>query len=823
MMKKITLSSAIFIVLTFAINGCKANSPSPVPTEAAVPPTLTIIPSTPTLTTIPNTPTLTPIPEGKTIIVISAGDSGPGTLRQTLQDARAGDRVIFDPVVFNPQRPTTIRLMSGLTAINQGYLLLDASNAGVILDGSQAGGKWTPGIELNSDHNTILGLQVVHFTGPGLLINPSGNFNTIGGNRKTGVGPLGQGNLFSDTSDGIGIKGSDNWIMGNFIGTDVTGSGKMGSRAPGIFLEENASRNVIGPNNIIAFNGTRGYGGGVEIRSLDAKANVITANAIHDNTAPGIYYNINWGDQTEFSAVPIIFDFDLTSGMVKGVTCPDCVVEIFSTNTADGEIYEGTATADQNGVFLFTKKTPFTGPHLTANATPVGGNTGEFSAPTSGIQRFLTIQKGNESPRSIFEVKTSIELGDNHIGQLFDKLYLIEDLQGILRGEINSLGTKYVKLTITEAEALTVSGETEEPVRWDVSEYSFSPDAENFIKGLADHKITVDYLLNFWDKANHPEGWRPSVSRFKTQEEIDHYLEYVRFIVGHFKGRVTYYEIWNEPNNTEPLQWIQANDYINLVRQTVPVIRQEDPDARIVVGGTTSLSNPESQKYLFTLLNSDIMPLVDVLSWHPFYAVSPKHSSDFYYAYPTLVQKIKETAAVHGFTGSYRADEILYRSPDCYWCDPGDPLDSNITAAKYYARGIILNLGMNLGVGVAGSSSLRRESYQVIQNLCTLMAEAEPDDLPVEITSKAANLRYYVFSLPEGENLVAIWTDGKAMDDDPGVEAAITIPGYAGRAATGVDILNGIKQKLSTNDEDGNLVIRDLLIKDYPMIIRLSK
>lgn len=820
-MKRTTSFSIILIIAILALNACGENGTGVKTPSAAVMSSATFIP--PTQTVAPPTQTFTPIPKGKTIIVASAEDSGIGTLRQALQDAQAGDSIKFDPAVFNPQSSTTVKLQSGLPAIFQGNITIDASDAGVILDGSQAGGEWTPGIEINSEHNVIQGLQVIHFSGPGILLNPEANFNIIGGDHKTGIGPLGQGNLFGDTSDGIGIKGSDNVISGNFIGTDITGLKNIGNRAVGVFLEEGASRNIIGPGNTIVYNGVRGYGGGIEIRSLSATANAITANSIHDNTAPGIYYNISSSTQAEFPTVPIIINFDLASGTVGGTACPECVVEIFSTRTTDGELFEGSTTADQNGYFSVNKGQGFAGPSLTATSRSVNGNTSEFSAPTSGTKRNLTLQEGSESPRSILNVKSANELDDNHIGQLFDKLYLNEDLQGILNTEINGLGTKYVKLTITEAEAETNSGGNKEPVRWDISEFSFDPSEENFIAGLARDGITVDYLLNFWDKANHPQGWQPSVSRFKTQEEIDHYLDYVRFIVKHFKGRVKYYEIWNEPNNTAPLQWIQVNDYINLVRQTVPVIRSEDPEAKIVIGGTTSLKDPDSQEYLFTILNSDILPLVDVISWHPFYGVSPEHSSDFYYTYPAIVQKIKDIATAHGFKGSYRADEILYRSPDCYWCDPGDPSDSNVIAAKYYARGIILNLGMDLGVGVAGSSSIRLPSYKITQNLCTIMAGAKSVDLPVKITGNAIQIKHYGFSLPNGEKLIALWNDGVAVDDDPGISSALSIPGYSDWDATGIDILNGIEQKLITGNENNNLVIQNLLIKDYPVIVRLSK
>ena len=74
-----------------------------------------------------------------TITVTSTADSGPGTLRQALLDAPSGDTITFDPAVFPPGSPVTITLTSRLPHITQGNLTIDASDAGVILDGGSIG------------------------------------------------------------------------------------------------------------------------------------------------------------------------------------------------------------------------------------------------------------------------------------------------------------------------------------------------------------------------------------------------------------------------------------------------------------------------------------------------------------------------------------------------------------------------------------------------------------------------------------------------------------------------------------------------------------
>ena len=38
----------------------------------------------------------------------------------------------------------------------------------------------------------------------------------------------------------------------------------------------------------------------------------------------------------------------------------------------------------------------------------------------------------------------------------------------------------------------------------------------------------------------------------------------------------------------------------------------------------------------------------------------------------------------------------------------------------------------------------------------------------------------------------------------------------------GIDVLHGFEQELVIEKENGNVVIRNFLIKDYPIILRLS-
>ena len=206
-----------------------------------------------------------PASSGITCTVTSAADSGPGTLRRCLEQAGSGDTITFDRAVFPPDSPTTIRLATGLF-LSQGGLTIDGSNAGVILDGSGTP-PGTDGLGIDSDHNLVKGLQVLHFSDSG--VNIGGAHNIIGGDRAKGRGPMGEGNVIS----GNGLSGIficcnaatvGNRVIGNYIGLDASGAALLSNGDNpnfGAVLVGETHGNIIGgpapaDRNVITGNGT---------------------------------------------------------------------------------------------------------------------------------------------------------------------------------------------------------------------------------------------------------------------------------------------------------------------------------------------------------------------------------------------------------------------------------------------------------------------------------------------------------------------------------------------------------------------------------------
>ncbi len=330
------------------------------------------------------------VEEEDKIIVTSTEDSGAGTLRWALQTARMGDVIIFDSTAFPPDNPASIYIKTKLPELAQGKITIDASNAGVIIDASYAEDDYVHGIIINSSNNVIMGLQILNCfskrddrQGAGIILY--GRNNMIGGDRSKGSGPIGQGNLVANNCIGIDLPGtnSNNLLSGNLIGTDLDGTNPnyYGGNNDGIVMDGGANHNIIGPDNIIAYN----YAVGIVVGfwhedDHTTRHNTITANSIYQNGEKEILVQSAANGNIE---PPVIISANLDGGTVRGTAAPGCKIELFSTSSTGGEIYEGFVETDENGRFIFSKGSPLWGPNITATATDPDGNTSEFSNPVS--------------------------------------------------------------------------------------------------------------------------------------------------------------------------------------------------------------------------------------------------------------------------------------------------------------------------------------------------------------------------------------------------------------------------------------------------------
>ncbi len=130
-------------------------------------------------------------------------------------------------------------------------------------------------------------------------------------------------------------------------------------------------------------------------------------------------------------------------------------------------------------------------------------------------------------------------------------------------------------------------------------------------------------------EATEPDavGWVP----IYNDEERKAWCRYVAELVKHFRSRVTHYEVWNEADISS--FWMRnadASEYMDLLKMTVPVIREHQPDAKIIGGAMGTGFAWQGFATLEEYLKQGFAELVDIYTYHRYRVVPELYSrADF--------------------------------------------------------------------------------------------------------------------------------------------------------------------------------------------------
>lgn len=251
-----------------------------------------------------------------------------------------------------------------------------------LISGNTSWGIWLEGGATSGTQ--IVGDRIgLNFAGTATIANGAGGVRiwtapstTIGGTSS------GARNVISGNgSTGVSMDGpSAAQLLGNFIGTDVTGSAGLPNTGDGVKIFNGASGatvgNTSGGANVIAYNG--GHGVLIDGAGGSVSANHVRGNSIHDNGGLGIRL-LNGANGGIVSPTITPDASGNLTGSPSGTACANCIVDVFSDNAEEGRLRQGSVTASASGTWTSTLL--IAGPNVTATATNVSGNTSEFSTP----------------------------------------------------------------------------------------------------------------------------------------------------------------------------------------------------------------------------------------------------------------------------------------------------------------------------------------------------------------------------------------------------------------------------------------------------------
>ena len=123
----------------------------------------------------------------------------------------------------------------------------------------------------------------------------------------------------------------------------------------------------------------------------------------------------------------------------------------------------------------------------------------------------------------------------------------------------------------------------------------------------------------------------------KDERGRNGYAKYAAALAEHFKGHKILWEIWNEPNvatfwgkhgkhNSEPY----ADEYVNLVKATVPLMKKADPNCFIMAGSVSGLWSASYQWQTYCFAKGVLKTGIDAWSVHPYSTKCPEDYLESY-------------------------------------------------------------------------------------------------------------------------------------------------------------------------------------------------
>ncbi|MCX7918421.1 MAG: cellulase family glycosylhydrolase [bacterium] len=141
---------------------------------------------------------------------------------------------------------------------------------------------------------------------------------------------------------------------------------------------------------------------------------------------------------------------------------------------------------------------------------------------------------------------------------------------------------------------------------------------ENYLQNVEitlAHGIEPLIILDYGNP-NYDNGRAPY-----TDEGREAFARYCTAVVSKFKGKIKYFEIWNEPNipgfwKPEP----NPKDYFLLLKTVYQACKQANPNCVILAGATSGVD----LKFFEEVFKLGGLQYMDVLSLHPYTGVSPE-------------------------------------------------------------------------------------------------------------------------------------------------------------------------------------------------------
>ncbi len=348
-----------------------------------------------------------------------------------------------------------------------------------------------------------------------------------------------------------------------------------------------------------------------------------------------------------------------------------------------------------------------------------------------------------------------------------------------------------------------------------------------------------------------------------TDEQKAGWANYVKATVGHFRGKVDHYEIWNEPDG----KWcwkhgVSGTEYGKFCVDTSAAIREVMPEATVIGGVICTFGS--NLAFMNEALAAGMDKAIDAVSFHEY---TPDESKLFVHipALKALVHSYNpDIKIIQGESGSQsRSDGCgalrggawtpLRQAKQCvrhaiadlmidveftsyFSCmDMIEALNGKVgDLNSYLDYGYFGILGADFDEnGFASGEYSPKPAYYAYQNVCSVFADgAEPCDLPIlrlVLPSKRllgadyqGDLIFKGFRKDNGSAAFAYWNSTPLLTTDFESTVSFRVTNMKGGIRV-VDLLHGDVYELPADmiEESGfgTVTVKNIPVTDWPMLL----